>query len=146
MSPYPTAHAYHRAWERYGLNLTVEVHAVIVNNMGRGCRARRMGVHENAEIWYVHTPKGPANILFDPRVRKIITFLPKGIVSVKGIRVPRVPTDNPRPSTGVDDRLEDLSVLRRADLILEAGTGLQVAEEGGHRSEVESLDLVGVPE
>lgn len=90
MIPYPTAHAYHRAWERYGLNLTPALHEHLVNRIGAACRARKMGMEGGAEVWYIHTPMGPANVLFDPRLRKIITFLPKGIDNVKGVRVPVV--------------------------------------------------------
>lgn len=93
----PTLHAYQRAQERYGIKLTRELHTSLVNRIIAGDRARKMGAQERVEIWYVQTPAGPANVLFDPFKKQLVTFLPKGINNVKGVKVPVIPTSRPRP-------------------------------------------------
>lgn len=104
----PTLHAYQRAQERYGLQLTREVNRFLVGQILGGFRARKMGAQERAEIWYVHTPVGPANVLFDRKKNAIITFLPKGINNVKGVKVPVIPTARPRPERTPGQALEML--------------------------------------
>lgn len=87
----PTKHARERARQRYGLELNDEIHGDIVWRINQGLRSRLMGSQDNCEVWYVHTPTGPANVIFDPEAKKIVTFLPKGIRSVKRVRVPFIP-------------------------------------------------------
>lgn len=93
----PTLHALQRAKERYGFELTRQLNRLLIRQILYDSRARKMGTQDRVEVWYIQTPAGPANILFDPVRKAIVTFLPKGINNVKGIKVPIIPTSRPRP-------------------------------------------------
>ncbi len=88
-----TVHGRERAKSRYGLELDEALHKKLVEDiLSSRNGARKLG-NQNAQVsfWYVHTPVGPANIVFDGVSNRIITFLPKGIKSAKKVRLAVIP-------------------------------------------------------
>ena len=91
-----TEHAIERAWQRYHLRLDQKLHRSLVHQIETRKKAWLQGEQSKVlSVWYLFTPKGPANVVYDQKRQAIVTFLPKGITDVKGIKVPLVPKPVP---------------------------------------------------
>jgi len=85
----PTMHAQDRALQRYHFKLTDIEHArLVMDIVNRHNGAEKLGNQDHRlSVWYIHTPGGPANVVFDCITNRIVTFLPPWAKTAKGVQL-----------------------------------------------------------
>jgi len=85
----PTLHAQERARDRYDFALTDIAHArLVMDILNKSNGAEKLGSQDyRLSVWYLHTPGGPANAVFDSITNRIVTLLPRDAKYAKGVKL-----------------------------------------------------------